>query len=129
MTTGTGWETVATHEVFTVTGLVRVRLWCECTVDLTGGGTVQYGTATSTTDFIAATTATGIDAGEIWHTSTPADRALTSSVIFDYIINGTDIGFEVVTTAITAGTIVFHCVWDALNSTGNVTATAVGSTL
>ena len=117
-------KTIATHEVFTVTGLVRARLWVEVTGDVTssgGAGTLQFGLAGSTTEFISATGEDDLDNGEIWFDATPTETFVGFSTgVFDYLSNGIDIGYEIVSEALTAGTLVFHIVWEPLNSTGAV---------
>lgn len=115
---------VASHEVFTVTGLVRARLWVECTGSVTSSGgaaTLQFGLAGTTTEFIGVTGEDDIDSGEIWFDTSPAETFVAFATgVFDYLTNGIDIGYEIVTEALTAGTLVFHIVWEPLNSTGAV---------
>jgi hypothetical protein len=122
------WNTVATHEILTVTGAVRLRIIPICSTDLTtaGAGTIQLGDEGSTTAFIAATAGADIDAGEIWLTGTPAKVMAFSSVI-DRVESGNDIGFQIVTDAFTGGIIVFHCWFEPLNATGAVVAGAGGT--
>jgi len=51
------WNTIATHEVFTVTGTVRVRIVPRISASLTSGGalTAQLGVAGATTAFVGNT--------------------------------------------------------------------------
>lgn len=56
------WNTAATHEVFTVTGAVRMWLWVLCTDTLTDAADaadIQFGLAGATNAFIASTAAAG----------------------------------------------------------------------
>lgn len=123
------WNTVATHELFTVTGLVRMRIVAEVTVNGAGvTATIELGHESDTDAFIATTTITDLAAGEIWIDATPTEVAgNTSTLLMDKIVNGVDIGYEIKTAAATAGKIVFHCWWEPLNSSANVVAGAGGA--
>lgn len=115
------WNTVAKHAIATVSGACRIRILPVCTEDLTGGGTLQLGFGASTATYIAATTATAIDANEVWLSITPAaDFAYTS--VIDRVVNATAVGYEILTSAVTDGTIVFHVWFEPLSSTGSVAA-------
>jgi hypothetical protein len=126
MTSGT-WNTVATHELFTVTGAVRMRILAEVTADCTSGGgaaTIKLGIEGVTDAFIAATGEDDLDVGEAWIDATPTEKyGNFSSLVFDKVIMaGQDVGFEIEGEAFTQGGITFHCWWEALNSTGAVAA-------
>lgn len=123
------WNTVASHEIFTVTGLVCVYIWIECTESLTGDtATIQLGVDGSTNEFIDVTTCTDIDAGVIWYDSENFFTYQTRpNAIITWIVNGLDIGYEIATAAATDGTLVFHCVWEPMNPTGSVVAGAGGA--
>lgn len=123
------WNTVATHELFTVTGLVRMRIVAEVTTNGAGAtATIELGHESDTDAFIATTTITDLAAGEIWIDATPTEVAgNTSTLLMDKIVNAVDIGYEIKTAAATAGAIVFHCWWEPLNSTGAVVAGAGGA--
>lgn len=134
MTSAT-WNTAAKHETFTVTGLVRIRHWIECTDTLTDaadGASIQYGHESATNAFIASTGAAGAGAstlstGELWYDTSPTTVTdTTANVIMDHVINGLDVGYEITGAALTGGSLVFHCVWEPLNSSGNVVAGAGG---
>lgn len=115
---------VASHEILTVTGLVRLRIWAECTVNLAGAtATIELGDETTSNSIIAQTTATDIDAGELWYDATPT-TAIDSfgTVVLDKVVNALDIGYTVGTAAISAGAITFHYVYEPLNATGAVVA-------
>lgn len=116
---GTG----AVQKLFTVTGTVLVKLFATCSVNLASGGaaTVEVGTALSTAGLIAQTTATNIDAGEIWHDATPDASIELSTVLTEKIVNQ-DINQKVATADITAGTITYHCIWKPISRDGNVVA-------
>jgi len=129
MTSAT-WNTVATHEVLTVTGLVRLRLWIECTDTLTdagNGATIQLGTEGATTAFIGASDTDNVVTGSIWADNTPGDTSgAFSSLVLDKVVNGLDVGYEIAVEAVTGGAITLHCVWEPLNATGNVVVGAGG---
>lgn len=127
------WNTVADHEVFTVTGQVRLVIIPICTLDLTssGGGTLALGVAGTTNAFIAATTATLIDAGEYWLTTTPVAHIPftgTGSPI-DRIVNDLDVGYAIATAVTQAGKIDFHCWWDPLLPSGGLVVAGTGVAL
>lgn len=122
------WNTVATHELFTVTGTVYVRMIPVCSADLTGAsGTISLGVEGATTAFVAATTGTGIDSGEIWLSSTPATNYAGTAII-NSVVSGADIGYAITGQALTAGTITFHLWWDAV-SDGAYVQQGAGGTL
>lgn len=120
------WKSIASHEVFNVTGLVRLRMWVECTENVTsalGGATLQFGYAGLTNAFIVATGEDDIDAGELWFDATPTEAGgRFADVVFDEVLNALDVGYEIVGEATTDGTLVFHCVWEPMNATGAVVA-------
>jgi hypothetical protein len=106
--------------LFTVTGTVMMKLFGICTVSLVGdSATLEVGTALSTAGLIAQTTATAIDANEIWHDATPDASIELSSVATEKIVSQNVI--ETVATAnITAGNIYYICSWYPLTPDGNV---------
>lgn len=130
--TSVTWNTAAnTHEVFTVTGLVRMRMWIECTSNLASGGdtaTLTFGVEGTPAGFIAATNEDALDANDLWYDASPTVvYDITGNVIMDYVINGLDVGYDITDEDLTAGVLVFHCVWEPLNATGNVAAGAGGT--
>lgn len=119
LTTGS----VATHELFTVTGLVRVKIIAEVTLDVAGTGTIELGVENDTDAYIATTTGTDLDTGELWYDATPTTVTdTTTTVILDKIVNGEDIGYEIKTNTLTGGSITFHLWYTPLNATGAVVA-------
>ena len=107
--------------LFTLTGRVYVRIFVAvCTVDLVsgGGGSLSLGTPSSLTRQIIATTATGIDVGEVWANSTPSigSRELTTNMM--NIVFTESPTAEVTVAAITAGTIVFTIEYVPLTADG-----------
>lgn len=134
MTSAT-WNTSAgggTHEVFTVTGAVRMRIWVTCTGNLASAGdgaTLTFGIAGAADAFIAATNEDALDDGDLWYDASPTVTYDTfGNAVMDYVINnGTDVGYAIVGEDLTAGTLVFHCVWEPLSATGAVAAGAGGA--
>lgn len=119
------YNTVATHELFTVTGLVRARIIAEVTTtgDDTSGNTstIQLGVESDTDAFIAATEVDDLAGGEIWYDATPTTVTdAFASVCLDKVVSAADIGYEIAGEAATAGEITFHLWWEPLSSTGAV---------
>jgi len=113
---------IASKEIFTVTGQVIAAVYGVCSVDLgSGTGTIALGVAGSTALYIAATTATTIDAGEVWTDGTPAAAKLYSTLVYA-ILNESDIGYTVATDTIDSGTIKFYCAWIPISADGRVEA-------
>lgn len=127
----TGWSEVASHELLTITGLVRLRIIPEVTEtgDDTSGdtATVSLGHESDTDNFIADTKVDALANGEIWTDATPTEVANDFTSIIDKIVNNVDVGYEIKGEPPTAGIITFHVWWEKINSTGNVVAGAGGS--
>lgn len=112
--------------IFTVTGEVQVvSLVPFCTTLLTEGAptsTLALGVTGSTSLFIAATTATDIDANEFWVDATPdANGIALPAALKDIIITDNIIG-TVAAQTVASGVIRFTCFWIPLSTDGNVTA-------
>jgi len=108
--------------LFTVTGRVFVKFFAVCEVNLAGAlGTIEVGTALSTTGLIALTTGTDIDANELWHDATPDASVELSSVLTEKVISQ-DIIQTVRTANLTAGRLRYFCLWKPISSDGNVEA-------
>ena len=111
-------------DLFTVTGIVQVRVVAVCTTVLAGASaTVEVGITGSTAAVIAQTTGTDIDANEIWHDATP-DAALELSTVAAtrIITNGADIIQTVATADVTSGVILYVCFWEPISSGATVVA-------
>lgn len=120
------WNTVNTHKLFNITGLVKVKILAEVieTGDDTSGDTakIQLGFNGATNALIAATDVDDLAAGELWYDNTPTTSYDTpANAIIERIVNGVDIGFEITGEAATAGKIAFHCWWIPLNDIAMVT--------
>jgi len=130
------WNTVDTHEVFTVSGAVRARMWIICRDTLTDAAnlaTIRFGIADWVIAFIGETPAAGkdgvtINAGEFWFdTSGSSIYVDPAAGILDLMVIDSDIGYRIVGEALTGGELEFHCVWEALEEGATVVAGAGGS--
>lgn len=127
------WNTVASHKVFDVTGLVRAKLYTEVIsagVNAGGSAAICFGVAGSTSAFIASTPISQFAAGELWIDATPAETHATyASALIDQVLpGGIDVGYEIAGSAPSGGTLRFHCLWTPLSADGAVAA-AGGSAL
>ena len=128
------WNTVGSHEVFTITGAVRLRMWVICTdtlADAANLATIKLGLEGEDNYFIALTNAAGkgglaIDAGEFWRAPVNNySRETFSNILFDTAIGfGQDVGYTIGGEALTGGVLEFHCTWEAMSADGHV---AVGN--
>ena len=124
------WNTVATHEVFTITGAVRMRLWIIASGAFTGGEggpRISVGYFGNTTAIIGTNDTGNINDGDFLRT--PAGNgsySLTPACLLDFCTRGTDIGYEITVAAESSGTLIFHCVWEPLSIGATVVAGAGG---
>ena len=120
-TAADGSGNIGTVALFTVTGLIEAKLYARCTTSLTadGAATVEVGVTGSTASLIAQTTATDIDATNIWHDATPDSPVELDSVVTTKILNG-NIFLTVATANLTAGVIDFILVYNPLSADGKV---------
>lgn len=118
----TGKFATGTFKIADVTGVVAVQCFAVCGTDLVsaGGGTLEVGTALSTAGLIAQTTATNIDAGEIWHDATPDSSIELTSIATTKIVTQ-DINYKIGTADISAGVVTFYILWSPISDDGNVT--------
>lgn len=110
--------------LYTVTGEVKVKILAFCTVLLAGStATLEVGTAVGTAGLIPLTTATDIDAEELWHDTTPdSSNELETVAPWNILVNGADIIETPKTANITSGNVVYLLAWLALSADGLVTA-------
>ena len=101
--------------LFSVTGDVLARVFGVCTVNLAGAtATIEVGVTGNTAELIAQSTATDIDAGDIWLDGTVDDvRAATFSDVTanTLVVDGSDIIETIGTANITAGDLYYVCLW------------------
>lgn len=111
-------------DIFAVTGTVKVKLVAICTTIMAGASaTLEIGVTGKTAGLIALTTATNIDANEIWHDATPDSPLELSSVVTENILaNSLNIIGNTKTANITSGIIKFICLWKPISIDGNVIA-------
>jgi len=137
MTSAT-FNTIASHEIATVTGMVQMVVIPQCTSTLTDaadGASIQLGIEGTTTALIASTGAAGAGANtiatnEFWLDATPADVIVTRTALdaLTFVVGGgLDVGYEITGAALTGGTLLFHCWWSPLDATGAVAAGAGGT--
>lgn len=117
LTTGS----VASHALFTVTGVVAMTVFAVVGTDATSGGaaTIEVGTALNTAGLIALTTYDKLDANEIWHDATPDASIELDSVLTKKIVTQ-DVAYKITDATITGGTIKFYCSWYPISSDGAV---------
>lgn len=117
----TGKFATGTFKIADVTGVIAVQVFGVCSTNLVsaGGGTLKIGTALSTASLIASTTATAIDANEIWHDATPDASVELETIITTKIVTQ-DIAYVVGTADISAGVITFYIRWSPISPDGNL---------
>jgi len=134
--TSATWNTVATHEVFTVTGVVRAMCIFHVTSSLTSGGaaTISFGLQTAGTSYAAAQTYTNLTTGNMVSpggTVTTGIRTYTfllhQTNNADLVISEDDIGYAIASAALTGGTIDAYCFWAPVSEGGLVVAGAGGA--
>lgn len=108
--------------LFSVKGVVRMRILAKCTVSLVGSGaTLEVGTALSTAGLIPQTSAEAIDANEIWHDATTPDSSIEATTVLVEKIVSQNVIQTVGTANITAGAIAYTCLWYPLSENAEVT--------
>ena len=109
--------------LFTVTGCVAVRVFGVCSVllDETGAtATLEVGIVGNTAALIAQTSATAIDANEVWIDTAPA--TIEALPALSIIGAGQDIIQTIAGNTVKEGTLAYYCVWAPISSDGNVVA-------
>lgn len=135
--TQSAWNTVATHRVFTVTGLVRCRMVYRITGSLTSGGaaTISFGYTGSVAAYSTAVVLGGLTSGKIMRAGVGAPSAIVAAgEIIEHATNQTDvfldaihIGYEILLFALTGGSIIANCIWNPISSDGNVVSASGGT--
>lgn len=116
---GTTWGDIGTDTIATITGRVLLLQHAAyCTTVLAGAtATLELGVAGNTAELIAQTTATDIDADEVWRSATPdvgAGPSLANNVV------GLSIILTTATAAVTSGVLDFYFRWVPLSSDGQL---------
>lgn len=108
--------------LFTVTGVVSVRVFGVCGLTLVGAATLEVGIAGATAVVLAQIAdATDLATDEIYTDATPTTKveALPAQLI---IGAGQDIIQTIGSTALTGGQLTYYCAWNPISSDGNVVA-------
>ena len=118
--------------IFTVTGLVQIKLIGQVSTSLTGASaTLAVGIAGATTIFMTTETGTDLDAGNIWlNDATQAayyiigEEQAAADNWPEYVLNGQDVILTVAGGAnVETGVIDFFALWKPLSNDGSVVAT------
>ena len=119
--------------IYTVTGVVLLKMFAACTtlLDSDGAATLAIGIAGATTIFLPTETATQIDAGQLWINNAAnaayavwGEEAAAADNFPEYLLNGQDIILTVAGGAnVTAGVLDFYALWKPLSDDGAVVAT------
>lgn len=109
--------------IFTVTGVVRLRIIAKCITDLTSGGaaTVEVGTTKNSAGLIAQTAFSAIDADELWHDATP-DASVEAETVAPVRLVSQSIVETIGTTTVTGGSLEYSVLWQPVSADGNVVA-------
>lgn len=113
--------------IFTVTGVVRARVFGICTVNLAGSGTHAVGIATATTIYLPTEAAVDVNSGDfvINNATTTAfpilgEQAAAADNFPEYALNGQDIIMTIGTNNITSGVIDYYAIWVPWSDDGSV---------
>ena len=117
--------------LFTVTGVVRARVFGVCSTSLAGAGTHAVGIAGATTIYLPTEAATDINAGDLVANNATVgaylilgEQAAAADNFPEYALNGQDIILTIAGGAnIESGVIDYYCLWVPWSSNGNVVAT------
>lgn len=114
---------VSAKTIFTVTGVVRVKLIAVGKVTITSGGTPSMivGTAITTNGLLPTLDPTTIAVNEIWHDGT-ADASIELDSVMTTKIVAQDIKETIGTATLTAGSLEYILLWQPLTSDGEVVA-------
>jgi hypothetical protein len=108
--------TVATHDLFTITGVSACIVLGVCKTDLVGAtATIEVGIPGSTDGLIATTDAPDIDENELWRNNTPVKILALNSTNFPINVISEKIVYKIATAAISAGVIDFYCMYTPIS--------------
>lgn len=119
-----GLGAIGAATLFTITGKVIVdRIIATCTGSLTGAtATIALGVTSSTSLFIAATTATGITNGAIWASTSPNANGIALPAALQNIAIAQNILATIATANVTGGTLVIDVYFTPITDDGLLTA-------
>lgn len=104
--------------IFTVTGEVLVRVFAFCKTTIVGAGTIELGVTGNTAGLLAQVAdASTIAANDVWIDSSVAEvglAALANIPAATVIVNGLDIIETIGTANLTAGELIYVCLWKPL---------------
>lgn len=102
---GAGSGAIGTFAVFTVpASIILLRMGVTCLTDLVGAtATISMGVAGDVDGFIAVTTATDLDVGEVWADASPTAGILSEPSGLRNEFVSLDIAFDILVANITAG--------------------------
>ena len=110
------------HTLFTVTGVVLVRMLAVCTTTVTidATATLSCGTVATVGGLQAVTAGDAIDVNEIWHDASPDSSVELVTVLTEKIVSD-DIIATTATANILTGVIEFTALWYPVTADGNLT--------
>lgn len=110
---------VGATTLFTVTGTVALNVYGFCTTDLTGTGTLEIGTSSSTACLCDQQSATSIDNHEVWH---DAVLAIGGQVAGHWHVVNQSVIQTIATNTVTGGVLTYYCNWVPLSQGATVVA-------
>jgi hypothetical protein len=116
--------------IFTITGVIRARVFGICTTNLAGSGTHAVGIAGATTIYLPTEAAADINAGDFVANNATVgaylilgEQAAAADNFPEYALNGQDIIMTIAGGAdIESGVIDYYCLWVPWSTDGDVTA-------
>lgn len=122
---------IGSYTLFTVTGVVAVKIFGVVTSTITSGGapTIEVGTTINTAGIIAQVVdGTGLAVNEIWHDATPDStvEAVSGMTSFAEKVVTQDVKVKIGAAAATGGSIRFICLWRPLSNGASVVTSNVG---
>lgn len=128
------WNTVATHESFTINGLVQACAFYRVTGNAAAGagGLISVGREGLTTAFAAAQLFSNLTTGNIIIPGATVAALLGTDAYqihagANTILEGLDLGYEITVAAFTGGTIEAICLWTPISSGATVVAGTGGA--
>src|SRR3990167_6411845 len=119
--------------VYTVTGLVSIKVIARCTtlLDSDGAATLSLGITGDTAIFMPVETATQIDADQLWVNDAAnatyiivGEEAAAIDNVPEYLLNGNDLILTIAGAAnVTSGVIDFYALWKPISDDGSIVAT------